>query len=90
MATTQTSASHVWPLGTTIAADGALSLGGVDARELAQAYGTPAYVVAEDDIRSRARAFVEALRARHDVFDVLFASKAFPCTAVYRLLAEYE
>ena len=27
-------------------------------------------------------------RARHDDFDVLFASKAFPCTAVYRVLAE--
>ena len=46
------------------------------------------YVVAEDDLRARARAFLEALAARHRDYDVLFASKAFPCTAVYRLLAE--
>ena len=31
---------------------------------------------------------VEAFRARTKDFDVLFASKAFPCTAVYRVLAE--
>ena len=44
--------------------------------------------MAEDDLRARARAFVDALAARHADFDVLFASKAFPCTAVYRVLAE--
>jgi diaminopimelate decarboxylase len=31
---------------------------------------------------------MDAVGARHADFDVLFASKAFPCTAVYRLLAE--
>ena len=45
-------------------------------------------MVVEDDLRARARAFVDALAARHADFDVLFASKAFPCTAVYRVLAE--
>jgi diaminopimelate decarboxylase len=56
--------------------------------ELAREFGTPAYVVAEDDLRARARAFLAAARARHPDCDVVFASKAFPCTAVYRLLAE--
>ena len=56
--------------------------------ELAREFGTPAYVVVEDHLRARARAFVDALAARHDDFDVLFASKAFPCTAVYRALAQ--
>jgi diaminopimelate decarboxylase len=80
--------SHVYPQGTRINARGRLELGGCDAIELAREFGTPAYVVVEDDLRSRARAFVDALAARHDDFDVLFASKAFPCTAVYRVLAE--
>lgn len=87
MAATQ-QLSHVLPLGSRINDLGHLEIGGCDAVELAREFGTPAYVVAEDDIRTRARAFVEALRARHDDFDVLFASKAFPCTAVYRVLAE--
>lgn len=79
--------SHVLPLGSRIDARGHLEVGGCDTIELARELGTPAYVYAEDDLRARARAFVEALRARHDDFDVLFASKAFPCTAAYRLFA---
>jgi diaminopimelate decarboxylase len=78
----------VYPLGTRINDRGRLELGGCDAVELAREFGTPAYIVVEDDLRSRARAFVDAIAARHQDFDVLFASKAFPCTAVYRLLAE--
>jgi diaminopimelate decarboxylase len=80
--------SLVWPLGTTLDADGVLALGGVDARELARTYGTPAYVVAEDDLRTRARAFLDAFSRRTDDFEVHFASKSFPATAVLRLFAE--
>ncbi|HET6864515.1 MAG TPA: diaminopimelate decarboxylase [Solirubrobacteraceae bacterium] len=80
--------SHVFPLGSRVNERGHLEIGGCDAVELAREFGTPAYVVAEDDLRARARAFLDALAARHSDFDVLFASKAFPCTAVYRLLAE--
>jgi diaminopimelate decarboxylase len=80
--------SHVYPLGTRVNARGHLELGGCDAIELAREFGTPAYIVAEDDLRARARAFTDALAARHPDSDVLFASKAFPCTAVYRVLHE--
>ncbi len=80
--------SHAFPLGSRVNAAGHLEVGGCDAVELAREFGTPAFIVAEDDLRTRARAYVDALKARHDDFDVLFASKAFPCTAVYRLLAE--
>ena len=82
------SLSHLLPLGTRVNERGRLELGGCDAVELAREFGTPAYVVVEDDLRARARSFVDALAARHRDFDVLFASKAFPCTAVYRTLAE--
>jgi diaminopimelate decarboxylase len=80
--------SPVFPLGTRVNERGRLELGGCDAVELAREFGTPAYVVAEDDLRARARTFVEEMSARHRDFDVLFASKAFPCTAVYRVLAQ--
>src|SRR5437764_1257573 len=79
--------SHVYPLGSRVNEAGRLEVGGCDALELAREHGTPAYVVAEDDLRARARAFQEALAARHDDFELLFASKAFPCTAAYRLFA---
>jgi diaminopimelate decarboxylase len=85
---TATPLSRLLPLGTRVNERGHLELGGCDALELAREFGTPAYVVVESDLRARARAFVDALAARHEDFDVLFASKAFPCTEVYRTLAQ--
>ena len=78
----------MYPLGTRVNETGRLEIGGCDAVELAREFGTPAYVVAEDDLRARARAFLDAVAERHPDHDVLFASKAFPCTAVYRVLRE--
>jgi diaminopimelate decarboxylase len=88
MTTFASALSHVFPLGTRVNERGHLEIGGCDTVELAREFGTPAYVVAEDDLRTRARGFVDEVAARHRDFDVLFASKAFPCTAVYRVLAE--
>src|SRR5579863_830479 len=78
----------VLPIGSRVNARGHLEVGGCDLVELAAEFGTPAYVVAEDDLRARARAFLHGLRERHRDSDVLFASKAFPCTAVMRILAD--
>jgi diaminopimelate decarboxylase len=83
-----TSLSRVFPAGTAANARGHLELGGCDAVELALEFGTPAYVVVEDDLRARARCFRDELASRHADAAVLFASKAFPCTAVMRALAE--
>ncbi len=80
--------SHVYPLGSHLDERGRLQIGGCDALELAREFGTPCFVVAEDDIRARARAFIQAFASRTDDFEVVFASKAFPCTAIYRLLFE--
>jgi diaminopimelate decarboxylase len=85
---TDSALEHVLPLGTCVNAAGHLELGGCDAVELAREFGTPAYIVVEDDLRARARRFRDAVATRHQDFDVLFASKAFPCTAVYRALAD--
>jgi diaminopimelate decarboxylase len=67
---------------------GALTVGGLDVRELAGEFGTPAYVIDEDDFRARARVLKEAFG---EVFqdlcggaDVYYAGKAFLCTAVAR------
>jgi diaminopimelate decarboxylase len=82
------SASHVFPLGSRLNERGRLEVGGCDVVELAREFGTPAYVYAEDDMRSRARAYLEAFRARTDHFEVIYAGKAFPCTAAFRLMSE--
>ena len=69
--------------------DGRLSIGGCDAEALAREHGTPAYVFAEDDLRTKARAFRDALAGYHaGPGEVVFASKALPCTPVLRLFAQ--
>jgi diaminopimelate decarboxylase len=78
----------VFPAGSRVNERGRLEVGGCDTIELAREFGTPAYVVAEDDLRARARAFVEAGRRTGEELCVVFASKAFPCTAVLRTLAQ--
>jgi diaminopimelate decarboxylase len=83
-----TALSHVFPLGSRVNERGRLEVGGCDVVELAERYGTPAYVYAEDDMRARARAYLEAFRSRTDDFEVVYASKALPITAAYRLMAE--
>jgi diaminopimelate decarboxylase len=81
--------SHIYPIGSQIDDRGHLRIGGCDTIELAERFGTPAYVVAEDDLRARARAFIEAFRASgQEEFEVIFASKAFPATAVMALFAQ--
>jgi diaminopimelate decarboxylase len=88
MAVLGTNLSH-FPLGSRVNERGRLEVGGCDTIELAREFGTPAYVVAEDDLRARARAFLQAGReAGHRDFHVAFASKAFPCTAVMALFAQ--
>jgi diaminopimelate decarboxylase len=86
---TGTSVCDTFPLGSRLSERGRLEVGGCDTIELAREFGTPAYVVAEDDLRARARAFLQAGRAAgHDDFHVVFASKAFPCTAVLSVFAQ--
>jgi diaminopimelate decarboxylase len=79
--------SAVLPIGSRVNERGHLEVGGCDVVELAEAHGTPAYIYAEDDLRARARAYREAFERRGVDGEVLFASKAFPATAAYKLFA---
>jgi diaminopimelate decarboxylase len=81
------SVTHVYPIGSRLNEAGHLEIGGCDVFDVAREFGTPAYVYAVEDIRARARAYMDGFRARTDRFEVIYASKAFPCTAAYRLLA---
>ena len=80
--------SHVYPLGSRLNERGRLEVGGCDVEDLAEEFGTPAYVYAEDDMRARARAYVEVFRARAERSEVVYASKAFPCAAAHRIFVE--
>jgi diaminopimelate decarboxylase len=88
MASTQT-ISRIYPIGTRVNELGHLEIGGCDVLELAERFGTPTYVVASNDLRARARAFLEAFSTTDQAdYEVVFASKAFPATAVLALFAQ--
>jgi diaminopimelate decarboxylase len=79
---------ELFPPGSTLDDDGTLTLGGCRADDLAAEFGTPVLVVAEDALRARAREYVAELARRWPSSRVVFASKAFPCTAVQRVMVE--
>ena len=72
--------------------DGELTIDGIPVSELKRQFGTPLFVMSENDFRARARAFSDAF---NDAFadicggvDVYYAGKSFLCTAVVRWVEE--
>jgi diaminopimelate decarboxylase len=61
-----------------------LTVAGVAATDIAKDFGTPAYVVDEDDFRARCRAWLDAFPGA----DVFYAGKAFLNTTIARWVAE--
>lgn len=76
----------LFPPGTRQDTDGTLVVGGCRLDAIAEEFGTPAIVVDEAALRRRARDYLAAFRSRWPRSDVAFASKAFPCTAVQRVM----
>ena len=68
---------------------GHLTFAGQDTVELAAQYGTPLYLMDEDTIRSRVRIYRDTMAACMPAGSVPeFASKAFSCKQIYRIMAE--
>jgi diaminopimelate decarboxylase len=78
----------LFPAGSELADDGTLVVGGCRADDLAEEFGTPVLVVAEEALRARARTYADELSSRWANSRVVFASKAFPCTGVQRVMVE--
>ncbi|MCB5955989.1 diaminopimelate decarboxylase [Enterococcus sp. CWB-B31] len=65
-----------------------LAIGGCDTTELAEKYGTPLFIYDVAQIREKARGFKKTLDEMGVKNKVVYASKAFSCLAVYKLLEE--
>ncbi|ORW48756.1 diaminopimelate decarboxylase [Mycobacterium paraense] len=68
----------IWPLSSYVDGMGRLSVGGVAATELAASFGTPSYVVDEEDFRARIRNYRAALPGA----EVIYAGRALLSAAV--------
>ncbi|GAA2582561.1 diaminopimelate decarboxylase [Streptomyces tubercidicus] len=74
----------IWPASAAPVGPDDLAIGGVPLTKLADRFGTPAYVLDEDEVRHRCRAY---LRAFPDA-EVYYAAKAFLCRAMVRWVQE--
>ena len=78
-------APNVWPRNTTRDGTGAAVIGGVTVTQLAQEYGTPLFVIDEDDFRSRCQDMAAAFGGGRNVH---YAAKAFLCSEIARWINE--
>lgn len=89
---TTTIPGEPWSTGVAWGSDGAVTVAGVDVRELAVEHGTPAYVLDEADLRARARGYRRAFETAFAEIgagvDVYYAGKAFLSVAVARWVHE--
>ncbi|MDT7537371.1 MAG: diaminopimelate decarboxylase [Actinomycetota bacterium] len=74
----------VWPGTARRSPAGVLTLGGIDVRDLAAEFGTPAYILDEQDFRDRCHSWRDAFAGA----DVYYAAKAFLCTEIARWIAD--
>ncbi|MFQ3561621.1 diaminopimelate decarboxylase [Streptomyces gramineus] len=82
--TTTPAELSVWPASTTEHRPGDLAVGGVPLAEVADRFGTPVYVLDEDEVRERCRTYRDAFPDA----EVLYAAKAFLCRAMVHWTAE--
>ena len=80
--------AHVFPDTTDTNSAGHLTIGGCDAVELVEQYGTPLYVLDESTLRSRCRQFAGAFASRYPNAQAVYASKAYINPALARIFAE--
>ena len=64
-----------------------LRIGGCSLNDIADRFGTPAFVIDEQALRSRASEYASALTSSHPGGRVCFAVKAYPAVSVIRVLA---
>ena len=75
----------MWPRNTTRDGSGTACIAGIKLTDLAQEYGTPLFVIDEDDFRSRCQ---ETAAAFGGGANVHYAAKAFLCGEVARWIDE--
>ncbi len=65
---------------------GHLEIGGCDATDLVQEFGTPLYVMDEDFVRQNCRNYYEAFNGSYPNSQVIYASKAFVTAAMCKIV----
>ena len=70
--------------------DDVLTIAGCDCMDLVKTYGTPLYVMDEEYIEKMCETFTSTMKEHYPKGLVLYASKAFCCKEIYRIISKYE
>jgi diaminopimelate decarboxylase len=86
-------AKNVWPLTSQRDAAGAVEIGGISVKKIAEEFATPVFIMDEADLKQRAVDFLENFSTHHDEAlekptEVYYAAKAFLSTYVAKTLFE--
>ncbi len=69
---------------------GQLEIGGVVATDLAKKFGTPLYVIDVEHIEKMCETFKQTLIKEYPNSTVSYASKAFCCRDIYRIISKFD
>ena len=78
----------IWPASARRNDEGVLTVGGRTVTELVAEFGSPLFIMDEQDVRARARAYVKAFNTTEVPTTVYYAAKAFLTTTVARWIAD--
>lgn len=70
--------------------NGILEIGGISSEKLARACDTPLFVYDEAELEKKMMDYKTHFRSEHFETEVIYASKAFSCKAMLKLLKQYE
>jgi diaminopimelate decarboxylase len=80
----------IYPHTTVHNAAGHLEIGGCDVVDLAREFGTPLFIYDEQTLRDQCRAYHTAFGKLTDLYEIVYASKAFSCRAMAELVAQED
>jgi diaminopimelate decarboxylase len=78
----------IYPHTTVHNAAGHLEIGGCDVVDLAREFGTPLFIYDEQTLRDQCRAYHATFGKLTDLYEIVYASKAFSCRAMAELVAQ--
>ncbi len=88
MTMTAENLDQVRPISHGVNEKGHVTVGGIDVEDLVKEFGSPLYVMCEETIRARTKAYEKAFEKYYPNHLSLFASKSFNCKAMCKLMEQ--
>lgn len=76
----------ILPVDFSINEKGELIIGGCNTIELAKTYKTPLYIIDEKTLEHNCFSYINSLKKYYDDFLIIYASKAFTCKAILKII----